>query len=43
VLGGFGAIGVTIIWSRLFPELLQARTFDPPQTLEDIPGEEIAA
>ncbi|MBW8744670.1 MAG: MFS transporter [Sphingomonas sp.] len=43
VLGGFGAIGVTIIWSRLFPELMRARTFDPPQTLENIPGEEIAA
>jgi len=43
VLGGSGAIGVTIIWSRLFPELVQARTFDPPRTLEDIPGEEIAA
>jgi len=42
VLGGFGAIGITIIWSRLFPELVRARTFDPPQTLEDIPGEEIA-
>ena len=43
VLGGLGAIGVTIFWSRLFPELVQARTFDPPKTLEDIPGEEIAA
>jgi len=43
VLGGLGAIGVTILWSRLFPELVQARTFDPPNTLEDIPGEEIAA
>ena len=43
VLGGFGAIAVTLLWSRLFPELVQARTFDPPKTLEDIPGEEIAA
>jgi MFS family permease len=43
VLGGFGAIGVTLLWSRLFPELVRARTFDPPQTLEDIPGEEISA
>ena len=43
VLGGFGAIGVTLLWSRLFPELVRARTFDPPTTLEDIPGEEIAA
>ncbi|HMI18796.1 MAG TPA: MFS transporter [Sphingomonas sp.] len=43
VLGGIGAIGVTIIWSRLFPELVRARTFEPPKTLEDIPGEEMAA
>ena len=43
VLGGFGAIGVTLLWSRLFPELVRARTFDPPQTLEDIPGQEISA
>lgn len=42
VLGGFGAIGVTILWSRLFPELVQARTFDPPKTLENIPGQEMA-
>ncbi|WP_116092630.1 MFS transporter [Sphingomonas crusticola] len=42
VLGGFGAIGVTIIWARLFPELVQARTFDPPKTLENIPGQEMA-
>lgn len=43
ILGGFGAISVTLLWSRLFPELVQARTFEPPKTLEDIPGEEIAA
>jgi MFS family permease len=42
ILGGFGAIGVTILWARLFPELVRARTFDPPRTLEDIPGEEMA-
>jgi MFS family permease len=42
VLGGFGAIGVTILWARLFPELVRARTFDPPKTLEHIPGEEMA-
>jgi MFS family permease len=42
VLGGLGAIGVTILWARLFPELVRARTFDPPKTLEDIPGQEIA-
>jgi MFS family permease len=43
VLGGFGAIGVTLLWSRLFPELVRARTFEPPKTLENIPGEEMAA
>jgi len=42
VLGGLGAIGVTILWARLFPELVRARTFDPPKTLEDIPGQEMA-
>jgi MFS family permease len=42
VLGGLGAIGVTVLWARLFPELVRARTFDPPQTLEHIPGEEMA-
>lgn len=43
VLGGFGAIGVVLLWSRLFPELAAARTFDPPKTLQDTPGEELAA
>jgi MFS family permease len=28
--GGIGAIGITLIWARLFPELRLARTFDPP-------------
>lgn len=31
VFGGLGAIGVTLLWSRLFPELRRARTFDPPE------------
>ena len=43
VLGGFGAIGVTLLWWRLFPELAAARTFDPPRTLQDQPGQEMAA
>jgi MFS family permease len=30
LLGGAGAILITIWWSRLFPELRNARTFDPP-------------
>jgi MFS family permease len=29
VFGGFGAIMVTAIWAKLFPELKNARTFDP--------------
>lgn len=28
--GGVGAIIITILWARLFPELRLARTFDPP-------------
>lgn len=30
ILGGAGAILVTLLWSRLYPELRLARTFDPP-------------
>jgi hypothetical protein len=43
VVGGIGAIGVTILWAAIFPELPRARTFDPPKTLENVPGEEMAA
>jgi hypothetical protein len=28
--GGIGAIGVTLLWAWIFPELRRARTFDPP-------------
>ena len=28
--GGLGAVGMTLLWARLFPELRAARTFDPP-------------
>ena len=42
VAGGIGAIGVTLLWWRIFPELVRARTFDPPKALENIPGEELA-
>jgi intracellular septation protein A len=31
ILGGAGAIAITLWWSRLFPELRNARTFDPPE------------
>lgn len=30
VAGGIGAVLVTFLWARLFPELRHARTFDPP-------------
>ena len=36
VVGGVGAIAVTLLWARLFPELTLAKTFDPP----DIPKPE---
>lgn len=31
VAGGLAAIGVTLLWSRLYPELKLAKTFDPPE------------
>ncbi len=31
ILGGAGAILITLWWTRLFPELRKARTFDPPE------------
>ncbi|HEX8238774.1 MAG TPA: MFS transporter [Allosphingosinicella sp.] len=33
VAGGVGAIAVTLLWARWFPELRRARTFDPPDEL----------
>jgi MFS family permease len=30
VAGGVGAIAITLIWARLFPQLRRARTFDAP-------------
>ena len=38
VCGGLGAIGVTLLWARLFPELGAARTFDPPEILQTEPS-----
>lgn len=35
VAGGVGAIAVTGLWSRLFPQLGAAKTFDPPDNLEE--------
>ncbi len=34
VVGGVAAIAVTLAWSRLFPELRAATSFDPPQTFD---------
>jgi MFS family permease len=31
VFGGVAAIAITLFWSRLFPELRLAKTFDPPE------------
>ena len=38
--GGIGAVCVVLAWSRLFPELTRAKTFDPPETLEFVPVKE---
>jgi MFS family permease len=35
LVGGGGAIIVTILWTYLFPSIRNARTFDPPVTLVD--------
>lgn len=38
VFGGTAAIAITLLWSRLFPELRLAKTFDPPDM--PVPGPE---
>jgi hypothetical protein len=43
VSGGIGTIIVAILWARLFPEILRARKFDPPQSFDEIPSQEKAA
>jgi MFS family permease len=35
LVGGGGAIIVTILWTYLFPSLKNAKTFDPPQNAQD--------
>ncbi|GGO89870.1 MFS transporter [Stakelama pacifica] len=40
VAGGVGAIIVTGLWARIFPELRSARTFDPPKSFEFTDQEE---
>ncbi len=33
VIGGAGAIAVTLAYARFFPELRRARSFDPPPSI----------
>ena len=40
VAGGIGAVAVTLLWAKLFPELREARTFTPPPPLHAAPPEE---
>jgi MFS family permease len=42
VVGGVGAVAITLLWARLFPELKRARTFDPPDMLETEPQHGVA-
>ena len=42
VFGGVGAIAITLFWSRLFPELRLAKSFDPPDILETQPQHGVA-
>ena len=39
VAGGCGAIAITFLWARWFPELRNTRTFDPPDHLVEKPRE----
>ena len=38
--GGIGAIVITLVWARLFPELRLARSFDPPDIGRAHPSQE---
>jgi predicted MFS family arabinose efflux permease len=40
VVGGVGAIAVTLLWWRLFPELALAKTFDPPDIANTNPEQQ---
>ena len=42
VFGGVGAIGITLFWSKLFPELRLAKSFDPPDMLDTPPQHGVA-
>lgn len=43
LVGGGGAIVVTILWTYLFPALRNARTFDPPASPRDAADREMEA
>ncbi len=43
LVGGGGAIVVTILWTFLFPSIRNARTFDPPTTQQDAADIEMEA
>jgi MFS family permease len=43
LVGGGGAIVVTILWTYLFPSIRNAKTFDPPETARDAADIEMEA
>lgn len=43
VAGGFGAIAITFLWARWFPELRNTRSFNPPDHLVDAKPKETTA
>jgi hypothetical protein len=42
VAGGVGAVAVTLLWAKWFPELRLARSFDPPHLNDDSRATETA-
>jgi len=42
VAGGIGTIAVAVLWAKLFPEILRAKTLDPPKSFDEIPSQEKA-
>jgi MFS family permease len=43
IAGGVGAIAITFLWTRWFPELRNTRTFDPPDYLVEPRAKETTA
>ena len=43
VAGGIGAVAITLLWARLYPELRLAKTFDPPDVSGELKARETAA